>query len=47
MGCFSQCERVSNEIMQIFDLKLDDFGPYRIDYTRNGRYGVVNGLLSA
>jgi U3 small nucleolar RNA-associated protein 7 len=23
---------------KMFDLKLDDFGPYSLDYTRNGRY---------
>lgn len=33
----------------MFELKLDDFGPYTVDYTRNGRSltlagGVAEGV---
>ena len=39
------CSHLSNlpfvsyhsQLSQIFDLKLDKFGPYSISYTRNGR----------
>ncbi|KAI8320972.1 BING4CT-domain-containing protein [Martensiomyces pterosporus] len=28
---------------KIFDLKLNDFGPYTLDYTRNGKFMLVGG----
>ena len=38
---FSQKELSENVDLQtqnkMFDLRLDDFGPYSLDYTRNGR----------
>jgi U3 small nucleolar RNA-associated protein 7 len=30
-------------LLQIFDLKLDKFGPYVVDYSRNGRHLVFGG----
>lgn len=29
--------------MQHFELKLTDFGPYRVKYTRNGRFLLMGG----
>jgi U3 small nucleolar RNA-associated protein 7 len=32
-----------NTTRKMFDLKLDDFGPYALDYTRNGKYMLIGG----
>ena len=29
--------------LQVFDIKLDELGPYTIDYTRNGRHVLLGG----
>ena len=33
-----------NTARKMFDLTLPDFGPYNIDYTRNGRFMLMGGL---
>jgi U3 small nucleolar RNA-associated protein 7 len=44
---FSQTDIKSNiderSSKKVFDLKLDEFGPYSADYTRNGRHLVIGG----
>ena len=30
-------------MLQFFELKMNDFGPYRINYTRNGRFLLLGG----
>ena len=30
-------------LLQYFELNLNDFGPYKINYTRNGRYLLMGG----
>jgi U3 small nucleolar RNA-associated protein 7 len=53
-GLKKTCYVTQNEIsasvdiqssQKVFDLEMEKFGPYRIDYTRDGRYLVMAGEL--
>lgn len=38
---------IALSVAQMFSLKLEEFGPYTLDYTRNGRCALLLACLRA